>query len=460
MKVLIVDDEPAIRFSLSELLSSDGHEVQEAAHAPEALAVLEVWDADIVFTDLRMPRVSGLDLLEAIRHHYPKALVVLVTAHGDERIAVQAMRQGAYDYIPKPFDNEEVRATLRRARELLALRTENVRLREELAGSHYGMVGKSSALEDVKSVIERAGPSDVTVLITGESGTGKELVARALHSISQCSRGPFIALNCAALPSELVESELFGHAKGAFTSASSRREGLFEAASGGTLFLDEIGDLALSAQAKLLRVLETGEVTRLGETSPVSVNVRVIAATNRSLMELERSSRFRSDLRYRLEVLHIAMPPLRDRTDDILPLAVHFLVRASEESRRRAPELSDAVKAALVAYRWPGNIRELQNAMKRAVVLAKGRQLEIADLPDSVVSAVGMRRAFGSTSPPMPLEQARKLAHTAFDREFLEAAIASNEGNISRAASSLGIHRQTLQKMLRRLNIKVQRDDA
>ncbi len=453
MRILVVDDEPAIRYSLVELLEYDGHEVRAAEHAPAALALLEEAPVDIVLTDLRMPKVSGLELLAAIQAHHPGTLVVLVTAHGDERVAVQALREGAYDYLPKPFDNDEVRATVSRARELLSLRAENARLRDELAGSRHGLIGDSPALLEVQGLIARAAPSDVTVLVTGESGTGKELVARALHTGSGRARRPFLALNCAALPAELAEVELFGHVKGAFTGAARDREGLFEAADGGTLFLDEIGDLAPAAQAKLLRVLETREVTRVGQTSSAPVDVRVVAATNQSLAELEREGRFRTDLRYRLEVLTIVLPPLRDRRDDVIPLAVHFLFRAAELQARRAPVLSEAARAALLSHDWPGNVRELRNAMERALVMAVGASIELADLPVAVRESNAPPRAADAAIAPLPLDEARRRAHTAFDRDYLQAALERHDGNVSRTAQALGVHRQTLQKMLRRVGL-------
>ena len=453
MRILVVDDEPAIRFSLTELLEADGHDVREAEHAPAALALLEQAPVDLVLTDLRMPKVSGLELLAAARAHHPDVLVVLVTAHGDERVAVRALREGAYDYLPKPFDNDEVRATVRRAHEVLALRAENARLRDELAGSYRGLIGDSPALRQVQQLVARAAPADITVLVTGESGTGKELVARALHAESRRSRRAFLALNCAALPPELAETELFGHVKGAFTGAARDREGLFEAADGGTLFLDEIGDLAPAAQAKLLRVLESREVTRVGDTRAQPVDVRVVAATNRPLGELEREGRFRADLRYRLEVLTIALPPLRDRREDVLPLAVHLLARAAELQSRRAPTLSEPARAALLAHDWPGNVRELRNAMERALVLAAGPAIELADLPQAVSRSEAPPRSADAFTAALPLGEARRRAHDGFDREYLEAALARHDGNVSRTAQTLGVHRQSLQKMLRRVGL-------
>ncbi|MGH7566571.1 MAG: sigma-54-dependent transcriptional regulator, partial [Gemmatimonadota bacterium] len=281
MKILVVDDEEAIRLALGELLRSDGHAVREAETGDVALAALDGAPADLVLADLRMPGMDGMQLLEAVRARHPHTLVVLVTAQGDERTAVQALKLGAYDYLPKPFDNEEIRATVRHAREVLSLREENRRLRRELAGEFRGMVGDSPAIREVAEMIRRAGPTDATVLVTGESGTGKELAAHALHAESRRSGGPFVALNCSALPADLIESELFGHIKGAFTGADRDRTGVFEAAHAGTLFLDEVGDLSPSAQAKLLRVVEEGRVTPVGTTTSRPVDVRLVAATNR-----------------------------------------------------------------------------------------------------------------------------------------------------------------------------------
>ena len=293
MRILVVDDEETIRMALGELLRSEGHAVREAAEGGEGLAALEGAPADLVLADLRMPGMDGMRLLEAVRSGFPDTLVVLITAQGDERTAVQALKLGAYDYVPKPFDNEEIRAVVRHAREVLSLREENRRLRRELAGEFRGMVGDSAAIREVAETIRRAGSTDATVLVTGESGTGKELAARALHAESRRAGSPFIALNCSALPGELIESELFGHVKGAFTGADRDRAGVFEAADGGTLFLDEVGDLAPSAQAKLLRAVEERRVTPVGTTASRPVDVRLIAATNRPLDEMATRGEFR-----------------------------------------------------------------------------------------------------------------------------------------------------------------------
>lgn len=453
MRILIVDDERTIRFSLAELLADDGHEVRDVAHAPAALAALEGARADLVISDLTMPAMDGLALLEEIRVRHPETLFVLMTAHGDERTAVRSLKEGAYSYLPKPFDNDEVRAIVRRAREVLALRAENRRLREELAGSFRGLIGDSPPMREVARVIRRAGPTDATVLVLGESGTGKERVARALHDESPRRDRPFIALNCSALPGELVESELFGHARGAFTGADREREGLFEAASGGTLFLDEIGDLAIGAQAKLLRALEERQVTRLGETRPRAVDVRVVAATNRPLEEMVREGTFREDLLYRLRVIALELPPLRERRGDIPALAIHFLAELGERHARPVRALGESARRALLAHEWPGNVRELRNALERAVVLADGEVIEAADLPTQIVGSSAPLRPVEAALEGLAFAEARERAVEAFERSFLSAALERHAGNVSQTARDVGLHRQSLQKKLRQLEI-------
>ena len=451
MKVLVVDDEAAIRFSLSELLAADGHDVATAEHAPAALAALEADHFDLVLSDLTMPAMTGLDLLEEVRARHVDTVFVLVTAHGDERVAVRALRSGAYDYIPKPFDNDEVRATVARVRDMLALRIENERLRGELATRRGRLIGGSAAMRAVFALIERAAPADVTVLITGESGTGKELVARQLHDESPRRAKPFVALNCSALPADLVESELFGHVRGAFTGADRDREGMFEAADGGTLFLDEIGDLALPAQAKLLRALEERVVTRVGATAPRPVDVRVIAATNQPLEEMVAEGRFREDLLYRLRVVTVELPPLRERREDILPIAVHLTSELSTRHGRAVREIADDARRLLLAWDWPGNVRELRNALERAVVLSAGDAIRAADLPPHMREASSPLRADEAVLAELPFIEARDRAMAAFERAYLSAALERHGGNVSATARALGLHRQSLQKMLKRL---------
>jgi DNA-binding NtrC family response regulator len=453
VKVLVVDDEAAVRFSLREILQAAGHDVREAEDGLTALATLEAAPVDLVISDLRMPGLDGLALLERVRAGWPETQFVLVTALGDERTAVRALKLGAYDYLPKPFDNEELRATVERAREILSLRAENRRLREELAGEYRGIVGDAPAMREAIHVIRRVGPTDATVLISGESGTGKELAARAVHAEGPRKEGPFIALNCSALPAELVESELFGHVKGAFTGADRDREGLFMAAHGGTLFLDEVGDLAAAAQAKLLRALESSEVTPVGANRPTRSDVRVIAATNRSLSEMVDQGAFRQDLLYRLQVVTIRLPPLRERRGDVPALAMRFLAELAQRHGRDVTGLTEAARRALIAWDWPGNVRELRNVLERAVVLAEAPEIDVADLPDRIRGGQGPLRGEEAALEGLPYTEAKERVVAAFERSYLDAALERHRGNVSATARALGLHRQSLQKMLRRLGL-------
>jgi len=389
-----------------------------------------------------------------LRRDYPQLPVVLLTAHGDERTAVRALKLGAWDYVPKPYDNAEILAIVARARELLALRAENARLREELAARYHDLVGASAAMRAVYRLVERAAPTRATVLVTGESGTGKELVARALHAASPRARRAFVALNCAALPAELAEAELFGHVKGAFTGAVQDRAGLFEAADGGTLFLDEIGDMPLALQAKLLRVLETGEVTRVGATRAQTVDVRVVAATHRALDALVAEGRYRDDLRYRLAVLAVHLPPLRERREDVPALAAHFLAHFAERHGVPPKPLGDDARRALLAHDWPGNVRELRNALERALLLADSPAIAAADLPPEVRGSAAPLRPAEAAVADLPFVEARRRAIDAFDRAFLVAALERHGGNLSAAARALGVHRQSLQKLLARAGLR------
>jgi DNA-binding NtrC family response regulator len=451
MKILIVDDEPAIRLALGELLADAGHAVRAVEHAPAALAALDADPADLVISDLNMPAMNGLVLLEEIRSRHADTLFVLLTAHGDERIAVRSLKLGAYDYVPKPFDNDELLALVERAREVLALRRENRRLRDELSGAVPGIVARAPAMREVLRVVARVAPTDVTVLITGESGTGKEIIARLLHERSRRAHGPFVALNCSALPGELIESELFGHVRGAFTGADRDREGLFAAAHGGTLLLDEIGDLAPAAQAKLLRALEERRITPVGATTPSDVDVRVIAATNRPLDALVHGGSFRDDLFFRLSVLQVHLPPLRERRADIPALVAHFSAHFAERHGRVALPLAEHARRILLAYDWPGNVRELRNVVERAVVLAEGDAIESSDLPATLTTSTTPLRPTDAALAELPFMEARSRVLEAFERSFLAATLERHGGNLSAAARALGLHRQSLQRMLRRL---------
>jgi DNA-binding NtrC family response regulator len=453
MKILVVDDDAAIRFALAELLADAGHDVRAAEHAPAALAALDDEAADLIISDLSMPAMSGLALLDEVRARFADSLFVLLTAHGDERLAVQALKLGAWDYLPKPFDNDEILALAARAREVLALRRENRRLRDELSGTVPGVIAGSPAMREVLRIVARVAPTDVTVLVTGESGTGKEVIARALHEQSPRAAGPLIALNCSALPAELIESELFGHVRGAFTGADRDRDGMFAAAAGGTLFLDEIGDLAPAAQAKLLRALEERRITRVGSNTELDVDVRIVAATNRPLERLVERGEFREDLLFRIGVVQLELPPLRERREDIAAIAAHFSAHFAERHGRPALPLSEAARRALLAYDWPGNVRELRNAIERALVLADGDAIDTADLPASITSGSAPLRPTDAAFAGLPYAAARERALDAFERSFLAAALERHGGNVSATARTLGVHRQSLQKMLRRVGL-------
>ncbi len=451
-RILLVEDEAAIRLALSGLLRRESYEVAQAANGAEALRALESDRFDLVLTDLALGNgPSGLDVLRRARELAPECPVLMITAHGNEKIAVEAMKAGAEDYVPKPFDNDEIRLAVRRALERTALSRENRFLRERVERD-YGMgqlIGGGPAMRRVFDTLRKVAPTDLTVLVRGESGTGKELVAQALHELSPRKGRPFVAVNCAAMARELVESELFGHERGAFTGADARRVGRFEAANGGTLFLDEIGDMALATQAKLLRVLQERRFERLGSTASIEVDVRVVAATNRDLEKDVAAGRFREDLYYRLKVVELALPPLRERREDLSALAERLLALVAERLGREPKPLSPAALAALARHAWPGNVRELRNVLEQASVLAEGAAIEAHDL------ALG---AAGEAAPPDPASasfaDAKRHAVEGFERAFLLRALRAHAGNVSRTAEAIGMVRQSLQQKMRELGLR------
>jgi len=384
-RILIVDDDESVRWVLKKALEKDGLEAVLANDAAEAFLRLQDGDIAVVLMDIRMPGMSGLDALEKVRKEGRNVSVIIMTAQATMQNAIEAMRRGAYDYITKPFDLDEVTILVKKALDVRHLSQEVDTLRAEVREKYEeGLVGGTSAMQEIYKTIGRVAESDATVLIHGESGTGKELVARAIHYHSKRAGRPFVAVNSAAIPSELLESELFGHEKGAFTGAVARKMGKFEAAAGGTLFLDEIGDMSLSLQGKLLRVLQEREFERVGGTEPIRTDVRVIAATHHTLEKMVRENRFREDLFYRLNVIQINIPPLRKRKDDIIPLAEHFL-RKYQDGRGAAKKVfTPETLKALRAYDWPGNVRELENAVQRAVTLAQGDKIFPDALPPQI----------------------------------------------------------------------------
>ena len=383
-RVLVVDDEENLRLVLRTLLSRNGYEVHVSGSAEQALGELEQFDPDFVLADVRMPGMSGIDLCKELGARGSLATVIVMSAYGSIDLALEAMKAGAYDYLSKPFKHDEVLLVLRKAEEREALRRENRALKEAVRKQHQlgEMLGKSDAMQKVFRITEKVAAYTTTVLLSGPSGTGKELVARGIHQLSPRAGKPFVAVNCGAIPEALMESELFGHKRGAFTDASSDKRGLFEEAHHGTLFLDEVGELPLSLQVKLLRALQEGTVRRLGETKDVQVDVRVIAATVRDLSIEVKEGRFREDLYYRLNVLQIALPPLRDRAGDLPLLVDHFLEKYNARLGTRTRGVSPDALKLMVRYSWPGNVRELENMIERAVVLAEGDLLTVDDLPE------------------------------------------------------------------------------
>jgi DNA-binding NtrC family response regulator len=435
--ILVVDDEPIVLQSLGDWFRQDGYTVDVAASAKEALRLAAERQHDIALLDIKMPGIDGLELQERLAKEVPDLTVIVMTAYASIESAVRALKAGAYDYITKPFDPDDLSHLVRRAIEHRSLKSENERLKEQLASvaGPAPLVGVSGAMGHVHELIDAVAASDATVLVRGESGTGKELVARAIHARSPRRFGPLVVVNCGALPEGVLESALFGHEKGAFTGAQYRHKGKFELADGGTVFLDEIGTVSPRVQVELLRVLEERTVTRVGGTTPVRTDFRVVAATNLDLEAAVREGRFREDLFWRLNVFVIDLPPLRERPEDIQALAEHFLERFATAMNRPQLTLAPAALEALRAYSWPGNVRELQNAIERAVVLGKPPTIEAADLPLRI----------GEASPrpgPMSLEEV--------ERGHIRRVLDACDWNISQAAKVLDIDRGTLYAKIRR----------
>ena len=442
-RILIVDDEPKMTQAVATALRRSGCECATAEDGEQALELFEQHGADVVITDRRMPRMDGIELMGRLLRLRADLPVIVVTAYGDVRSAVDAMRQGAFHYLTKPFDLDELRSLVARALELQQLQNENRRLRRELADRQTGnLVAQSEAMTKVLDLVDRAASSQATLLIQGESGTGKEMIARRAHFSSPRARQPFIAVNCKAFAGGVLESELFGHEKGAFTGAEQRRAGCFERAHGGTLFLDEIGEIDMGFQAKLLRVLQEGEVQRVGGDTPIPVDVRIVAATNRDLRLGIRDATFREDLFYRLHVIPVTLPPLRERREDIVPLAKSFLQRAGRLSGHQL-KLGPEAEQALLTHPWPGNVRELENAIERGVVLARGEVLGPEEL---LLDEPQLGR---DATEPGPLQET--LDHAATER--ITAALVQHGGRRAEAAVELGIDRTTLFRWMKRLSI-------
>jgi len=458
-RILIVDDEKQIRRILAVLLAEKGYEVAEADSGETALSIQPEFQPNVVLLDLSLPGIDGLDTLKKILERDPRVDCIIMTAYGTIRSAVQAMRLGAFDYLAKPFDNDELLMIIDRALRVRSLGAEVEALRTELEAS-YGfseIVGISPKMREVFRIMSKVAAVDATLLITGESGTGKELVARAIHRRSRRSSGPFVAVNCSAIPRELIEAEFFGHEKGAFTDAHSARAGKFELASGGTLFLDEVADLSLEAQAKLLRVLQEHEVTRLGAAHPKPVDTRVIAATNRDLESAVRKNEFREDLYWRINVVSIKLPPVRERRDDLPLLLDHLLERFQKELKLDVRAISREALELLLAYHWPGNVRELENTLCRAMVLCDGNVLMPSDLPPRIRGeSVGV----AAEVEQIKLADAVKEATERVEKVLIASRLAEHRGNRTATAESLGISRKTLFNKMREYNLGPDDDEG
>jgi len=449
-QILIVDDELEMRALVKDVLEEEGHRVTIAESGRDALQRLSEGEYAVVLTDLRMQGMQGLELLSLIKKTYSDINVILMTAFGSVETAIEAMKQGAYDYLIKPVKNDElIRVTARAVREV-HLRREVQRLRREVLKeySFHQILGKSKPMQVVFDLIRRVADSPTNVLITGESGTGKELVAKALHYNSDRRDAPFVPVNCAAIPEALLESELFGHMKGSFTDAKSDKRGLFEEAHGGTLFLDEISEMPFMLQAKLLRAIQEREIRRVGATRPLSVDVRIIAATNLNLVDEVKSKRFREDLYYRLNVIEIRLPPLRDRKEDIPLLVEAFFRRCTESGRKAVTGMTESALALLIDYPWPGNVRELENVVERAVTLARDVQIGPEDLPPAILGARGDRRLIDEAAE-------RTLPLSEVEKEYILRILEKMGGNKYQAAHVLGIDRKTLYRKLADIEGKV-----
>lgn len=451
LDILLVDDEPTIRLSASDALRSDGHNVTTAADGAEALAYLSSSRFDVVVTDVRMPKADGIEILRNVKQRPRAAEVILMSAYAGVSDAVKALKEGAEDYLTKPFEMDELRRRVHRIAERKGVRTELEDARSELERHPPGdVIGASPVMMQLRRRIETYASSDAPVLITGESGTGKELVARSIHDQSARANGPFVAVNCAAFPETLLEAELFGHERGAFTGAVRSRLGRFSAADKGTLFLDEIAEIPPMAQAKLLRVLQESKIEPLGTNTAVNVDVRVLSATHRNLKERIVAGVFREDLYYRLNVLDIAIAPLRERPGDLALLIEYFLGRFASEGTP-FPSIAPRAWAALSEYRWPGNVRELQHAIERAVVLARGEEIDLPHLPDDIAGNIEAGAGAADQHGFRPLSQALKE----FEKEYLLRALMLSHGRKARAAHLLGISRKNLWEKLRGHGVNV-----
>jgi len=465
VRILVVDDDEAIRDSLDVVLRFEHHEVKTARDGAEGLRTLAAdAEIDLVFLDIKMPGRDGLEILPEMLQARPDVLVVMISGHGTIETALEATKRGAFHFIEKPLDRDRVLLAVRNAHQLKKLGGENAMLRRQLSDASRRMLGGSPALEEVRKIVAKVAPTQARVLIQGENGAGKELVARLIHDLSPRAAGPFVDVNCAAIPRELLESELFGHEKGAFTGATTMRKGKFEQADGGTLFLDEVGDMSLDAQAKVLRVIEEQKVQRVGGADPIPVDVRLVSATNKDLKAAASEGTFREDLYYRLAVLPIQVPPLRERSADVATLAVAFLERVASEMGRPPPRLTPAALTWLGRQAWPGNVRQLKNLMERCVILIEGSTLDVPELerlagPSAAADPAGAAAGGAAPANTGPADLFRTCTTFAefqdlAEKLFLQQRLAENDWNVKRTAESLGMQRSHLYKKIERYGLK------
>jgi len=453
--ILVVEDEQDMLLGLRKVLSKQGHNVEIAETGSIGAKKVEKSFFDIVITDLKMPGVDGMELLRKVKEVHSDTLVIVITGYGTIESAVEAMKLGAYDYITKPFDAERIRTVVRRALKQIALTNENIYLKQKIkeANGFQNIIGQSRKMQEVFKIVDKVARTEATVLILGESGTGKELVARYIHYNSPRKDKVFVPVNCGALMETLLESELFGHEKGSFTGAISTKRGLLEIASGGTFFFDEIGDVSPPIQGKLLRVLQEREFMRVGGTDTITTDIRLIVATNKNLEQCIKEGTFREDLYYRLNVVSVRLPPLRERKDDILPLAQFFLRRFNKKVGREICEIPEDVLGVLMGYDWPGNVRELENVIERAVVLATENAIEVSHLPDRLLEAhIDSGPVFWGLS----YKEAKQQVVDSFSKEFVERLLRMSKGNISQAAKQAKMDGANFRRLMRKYDIQAE----